>query len=346
MELWERVQIKRQERSFKAVQSNNPYFLSKLIRCPQCGAGMVAGTSNGKTKKYRYYKCGNFHNKGAAVCSSNSINADLAEAQVLEEIKRIVTDSNFLQQLVQKMNQEREHAIEPLIERRKHIESRIKQNETYITNITERLMKDPDLVSSFADKLKEQQKQKAINQEQLEEIEKELANINTNPIDLMAFHHFIKNIDEILHSISGAEKKELLRMIVEQIEITPSAEKRSHSRQRGREVTNIKLYFDFTPEAVKKKSKSLLLKMASYAPDKNIDLASLNKVNPTEKELRDTLRSLSVLPSLMVRFPPINPKTTINLLQQHQSHQLMRECHLGKRQCQVTSFLHVQTNPE
>lgn len=35
MELWERVQIKRQERSFKAVQSDKPYFLSKLIRCPQ-----------------------------------------------------------------------------------------------------------------------------------------------------------------------------------------------------------------------------------------------------------------------------------------------------------------------
>ena len=312
-ELWESVQLKRQGRSYKAVQSSKPYFLSKLLRCPQCGAGMVSAKSKGKTKTYRYYVCGNFHNKGATVCSSNSINADIAEAQVLDEIKRIVTDSHFIQRLVQKLNKEREQAFEPLLEQKKYIESRIKQNETFITNITDKLMKDPDLVSLFAERLKEQESEKLSNQKQLEEVEEELASINTKPIDLMALHHLIKNINEILENVSGEEKKELLRMIVEQIEITPSAEKRSHSRQRGREVTSIKLYFDFTPEAVKKKSKSLLLKMASYA-HKDIDLSPLNKVNTNEKELRDTLRSLSVLPSLMVRFPPINPKPPINLL--------------------------------
>src|SRR5699024_3167793 len=214
----------------------------------------------------------------------------------------------------QKMNEEREHAIEPLIKQKEYIESRIKQNETYITNITDKLMKDPDLMTTFAERLKDQQNEKIANQKQLEEVEEELTNINTKPIDLMALHHLIKNIDEILEKVSGEEKKELLRMIVEQIEITPTAEKRNHGRQKGREVTNIKLYFDFTPEAVKKKSKSLLLKMASYAPDENIDLAPLNKLNPTEKELRDTLRSLSVLPSLMIRFPPHNPKSPVHLL--------------------------------
>ncbi len=255
-ELWDSVQLKRQGRSYKAVQSSKPYFLSKLIRCPQCGAGMVSAKSRGRTKTYRYYVCGTFHNKGSSVCSSNSINADIAEAQVLDEIKRIVTDSSFIKQLVAKLNQEREHAIEPLIKQKEYIESRIKQNETYIANITDKLMKDPDLVSSFAERLKEQQSEKISNQKQLEEVEEELTNINTKPIDLMALHHLIKNIDEILDKVSGEEKKELLRMIVEQIEITPSAEIRTHGRQKGREVTNIKLYFDFTPEAVKKSQKA------------------------------------------------------------------------------------------
>src|SRR5699024_2480037 len=116
---------------------------------------MVAGMSKGESKTYRYYVCGNFRNKDASVCSSNSINADIAEAQVLDEIKRIVSDSNFTKQLVQKMNEEREHAIEPLIKQKEYIESRIKQNETYITNITDKLMKDPDLMTTFAERLKD-----------------------------------------------------------------------------------------------------------------------------------------------------------------------------------------------
>ncbi|WP_371068826.1 recombinase family protein [Sediminibacillus sp. JSM 1682029] len=313
-ELWDSVQLKRRGRSYKAVQSSQPYFLSKLIRCPQCGAGMVSGKSKGKTKTYRYYVCGNFHNKGASVCSSNSINADLAEAQVLGEIKRIVTDSNFIHQLVQKMNKERECAFEPLIAQKEYIESKIKENEKKINNAVEKLMDDPDLKPLIEGKLKELQQEKTSNQLQLEEIEEELANINTKPIDLMALHHLIKNIDEILEKVSGEEKKELLRMIVEQIEITPSAEERVIGRQKGREIAKIKLHFDFTPDAVKKKSKSLILKLASYAHDNNVDLAPLNKINTSEKEIRDTLRSLSVLPSLMVRFPPINPKRPVNLL--------------------------------
>ncbi|TES46783.1 hypothetical protein E2L03_19120 [Shouchella lehensis] len=65
---------------------------------------MVFAKSKGRTKTYRYFVCGNFHNKGASVCSSNSINADIAEAQVLDEIKRIVTDSSFIKQLVAKLN--------------------------------------------------------------------------------------------------------------------------------------------------------------------------------------------------------------------------------------------------
>ena len=38
IDLWERVQQKRSTRSFKAVQSDKPFILTKLLRCPQCGA--------------------------------------------------------------------------------------------------------------------------------------------------------------------------------------------------------------------------------------------------------------------------------------------------------------------
>jgi site-specific DNA recombinase len=310
-ELWERVQQKRSARSYKAVQSNQPYILTKLIRCPQCGAGMVAGKAKGANNKtYRYYKCGTFHNKGASECSSNSINADRAERQVLEEFKRIVTESHFLQRLVYKMNKERENAKQPLLEEKKHLESELTKSERYISNITDKLMKDPDLMTTFAEKLKEQQKAKLSFQQQLEETEEKLANTTSKPIDLMALLHFVRNLDSILDQSDSEEKKELLRMIIKEIEITPTAA----SRKEGRQINKIHLHFDFTPAGVKKKSKDLIRKMGSYAPDKKVDLSALDKQNPTDKEIRDTLKSLSILPSLMIRFPPINPKRPINLL--------------------------------
>lgn len=297
-DLWERVQQKRSARSYKAVQSDQPYILTKLIRCPQCGAGMVAGKSKGANKTYRYYKCGTFHNKGASECSANSINTDVAELQVLEEFKRIVTESKFLQRLVQKMNKERENAKKPLIQEKKRLEIALNKCDKYIVNITDSLMKDPDLMPIFAEKLKEQQQAKLTFQQQLEETEEKLLNTSTNPIDLMALNYLVKNIDSILEQATSEEKKELLRMIIKEIEITPTAP----TSREGRQITKIHLHFDFTPTGVKKKSKDLIRKMGSYAHDKKVDLSALDKQNPTDKEIRDTLKSLSILPSLMIRF--------------------------------------------
>lgn len=301
-DLWERVQQKRSARSYKAVQSDQPYILTKLIRCPQCGAGMVAGKSKGANKTYRYYKCGTFHNKGASECSANSINADVAERQVLEEFKRIVTESKFLQRLVQKMNKERENAKEPLIQEKKRLETTLNKCDKYIANITDSLMKDPDLMPIFAEKLKEQQQAKLTFQQQLEETEEKLSNTSTKPIDLMALHYLVKNIDSILEQAASEEKKELLRRIIKEIEITPTAP----TPREGRQITKIHLHFDFTPTGVKKKSKDLIRKMGSYAHDKKVDLSALDKQNPTDKEIRDSLKSLSILPSLMIRFTVTN----------------------------------------
>lgn len=315
-DLWKRVQHKRSTRSFKAVQSLQPYILTKLIRCPQCGAGMVAGKATSAKKTYRYYKCGTFHNKGSSECSSNTINADLAEQQVFEEFKRIVTDTHFLQRLVQKMNSEREHSTEPLLKEKRSLTAAFNKSEKYIANLTEKLMKDPELLPLFEEKLKEQQASKQALQLQLENLEEELATTTNEPIDLMAFHYLVKNIDTIIEKADSNEKKDLLRMIIKEIEITPTAP----VPRKGRQIAKIQLHFDFTPIGVKKKSKDLIRILGTSVFDQPVDLSALDKQNPTDKEIRDTLESLSILPSLMIRFTFHYPKTTINLLQQDQLH--------------------------
>ena len=128
----------------------------------------------------------------------------------------------------------------------------------------------------------------------------------------MALHYLVKNIDSILEQAASEEKKELLRRIIKEIEITPTAP----TPREGRQITKIHLHFDFTPTGVKK-SKDLIRKMGSYAHDKKVDLSALDKQNPTDKEIRDSLKSLSILPSLMIRFSTINPKRPIHLLKQY-----------------------------
>jgi site-specific DNA recombinase len=43
--------------------------------------------------------------------------------------------------------------------------------------------------------------------------------------------------------------------------------------------------------------------MGTYPHDKKVDLSALDKQNPTDKEIRDMLKSLSILPLFMNGSP-------------------------------------------
>ena len=89
-ELWNVVQARRKSKSFKQRQSNEPFLISQLLRCPDCGQGMVPSITtytrkDGTKRKHRYYVCSDFHNKGSAACKANSIKAYEAEDMVIKK---------------------------------------------------------------------------------------------------------------------------------------------------------------------------------------------------------------------------------------------------------------------
>jgi site-specific DNA recombinase len=297
-DLWYRVQQKRKSRSFRPAQSSKPYFLSRLIRCPQCGHGMVSGKSRRDGKSYRYYHCGQFHNKGSAVCSPNSINADRAEQQVMEELKRLVTEPYFIEKLVTKMNENRLEAEKPLVEEKKRLQSKIQKTKKNIDTITNKLMDDPDLMDIFANKLKEQKMERMQLEEKLQTVQHQLENMNKEPIDAKALRHLLENLEQILDKASVEEKKELLSLIVKDIQIT----KNPVSRRIGRQIKQINLVFDFTIDALQGHTGELLSRMINLDFISSVDTSFIDQLEPSEKIYRDALASLSILPLFMIRF--------------------------------------------
>lgn len=57
------------------------------------------------------------------------------------------------------------------------------------------------------------------------------------------------------------------------------------------------------------------------------DLEVFNKISESVILEEAPKLIMTYFPLLMIRFTPINPKSPINLLNQHQSHQLMRKSH-------------------
>lgn len=100
-ELWNRVQGIMKQKSGKPSRIyDGEYPLTGILRCPECGAGMVISrTTNtlkdGTKKRIVYYACGAWKNKGTAVCHSNSIRVDKANAVVFHELEKFFPMRNF-----------------------------------------------------------------------------------------------------------------------------------------------------------------------------------------------------------------------------------------------------------
>lgn len=76
-----------------AHRKSNSYLLSGILRCPEC-RGKMTGHSLGD--KYRYYVCLSYKNHGSSVCSSNCVNAGVAENIVIDYLCDSIKDMGIV----------------------------------------------------------------------------------------------------------------------------------------------------------------------------------------------------------------------------------------------------------
>lgn len=333
---WENVQRIIRKRSYKPVRSETPFILSGIIKCPQCGAGMVAGRSKGAGgKSYRYYICGQFHNKGKAICSSHSIRADMAEQHIIDELSRIVNEPYILKKLLKKINQNRASADQSIQEERKLIQSQLSKLESNKNKIMDNMMIDPELVQIFKPKLLEIQQEQKTLQDRLEGLNEQLSIHDTHPIDYDSLEKLLGDFHTTLTMADPDEQKSLYRLIIKEILITKEA-----PRGIGRRIKRINLHFDFTIESLHDTSYELLHKVYAdhVEPLQPWMLDSMKKT--AENGYRDLMESLNILPLAMIRFSPINLHRPVNLLHEHKPHQLVRQGHAAEAQLLLRTLQH------
>lgn len=246
---------------------------------------------------------------------------------VIEEIKRVVMEPYFIEKLVGRMNSERSNVERPLQEEKKRLFSNKQKIEKHIDNLVTMIMDDPDLRDIYSNKLKDQKQHLNSIEERILTADSQLTNVNTDPIDTESLKHLLQNLDSVLEHTDAAEKKELLALFIKDIQIS----KEKVSFKKGRQIKAIKLMFDFTIDALQGSTGSLVNQMGEINCVVPVDFSFMNDLSYKENAMREALASLNLLPLFMIRFPSINPKSPINLLNQHQLHQLMRIGNLSKR---------------
>ncbi|HII4444637.1 TPA: recombinase family protein [Clostridium perfringens] len=241
-EKWEEVQCLFKSKSkIPSRVFDGSYLLTGLLKCPVCGASMVAGraktkTKNGEVKVIRYYHCGNWRNKGSAVCKSNGIRADKAEEFIINKINNILKNENLLNEAVNKFNNKNLVGIEPIEEEIKLIDTKLKSLNSKKNKIFE-LFED-GIIEKETLKLRIKILEESIelNLKRKKELVEKIRDSTTTKVTLKEVKIVLNRISDIFNKFSKENQKMLLHLLIEKITINEKREIKSISIKFNDEV--------------------------------------------------------------------------------------------------------------
>ena len=237
IELWDKVQKIMESKKGKPKRIyDGEYPLTGILKCPVCGAGMVImRTTNkladGTKKRISYYACGNWKNKGTAVCNSNSIRVDKANEYVFGKIGELLSNERMVKTIVDNINKTRRNNIAPS------------------KNKLERLNKELEKLKNKKQKLLEAYEDDILSKKEFQDRKKELDNIIegleeerqlllvnvtdevNEEVPYKLVKEILQNFSKVLSNCKTREKqKMLLHMLISEITIG-----------KDREIESIKL---------------------------------------------------------------------------------------------------------
>ena len=228
---WDKVQVMLQSKSGKPSRIYDGFYpLTGILKCPKCGAGMVImRTTNtlkdGTKKRIQYYACGNWKNKGTAVCNSNSIRVDKANEYVFNKISELLSNEKMVESIVNNINRERQKKINPAKKELERIDKELEKIDRKKTKLFEAYEEDLISKEEFKERKDELNKRAKSLQEEKEPLLVTLSDDVSEEIPYEFIKSILENFSKVLtESATREQQKKLLHMIISEITINEARE--------------------------------------------------------------------------------------------------------------------------
>ena len=228
-ETWEKVQIILKDRSKTHNRVYDSEFpLTGLLKCPVCGASMTISRSYHKRKDgtkvvSEYYVCGNWKNKGTAVCNSNSVRAEVVDEVVINKLVDTVNNELLLKKVISNVNQNRSSKLKPKLDEMNLVSKEIDRLSSKKNSSIE-LFEDGILTKNeLAERIKKLNEEIDTLKFRLDELKQDVMLADGEPIPFELVSQVMNKFGEIFkESSTRQQRKQLLNLLVSKITIDKS----------------------------------------------------------------------------------------------------------------------------
>ncbi|WP_339847780.1 recombinase family protein [Paenibacillus sp. FSL W7-1088] len=238
--VWEKAKSMNEMKSHKPTKTFHGHFpLTTLLRCPMCGQGMIGHRTKNSTGEYlRYYQCAALRSKGSAVCKTNLVRADEAEAFVFKRIEQITSNPDLLEKIVGNVNGKVRTLKQPLQDQLEYIQEQLLNIERNIKRLIDVIVTTDNPPSSVVEKLGtlEDEKKKLI--ETKKDTEYELNRPTIKEVSFEQVHQVLMGFSMVITKVEPVKQKDLLHSIINKITVNVG------NNPDERSVKDIELFFD------------------------------------------------------------------------------------------------------
>ncbi|NFG59313.1 recombinase family protein [Clostridium botulinum] len=238
--LWDKVQAILESKKGKPSRIyDGEYPLTGILKCPKCGAGMVIMRTtntlkNGDKRRIAYYACGNWKNKGTAICNSNAIRVDKANEYVFSKLSELLSDDRMVKIIVDNVNKERIKKVNPAKKDLSKIDNELEKLDKKRAKLFEAY--EDEIITKEEFKVRKDELMKRVKA--LEEEKAPLLVTLSDDVNEEVPYELVKSILEnfskvLTESSTREQQKKLLHMIISEITINEL-----------REIDSIKIKLD------------------------------------------------------------------------------------------------------
>lgn len=225
-ELWDKVQSMLQTSKGKPSRIYDGEFpLTGILKCPQCGAGMVIMRTSrtrkdGTKRKLEYYCCSNWKNKGTAVCHSNAIRVDKANDYVFGKLSELLSNDKLIKDIVKNINTDRKNKVDPSKGELQKLTKELDKISAKKDKLFEAFEEDIITKEEFKERVAELQSRERLLQEDVNNLKMNVLDNNVQQVSYEMVKETLSKVGEMLGNCKSMEqKKKLLHMLISKITI-------------------------------------------------------------------------------------------------------------------------------
>jgi site-specific DNA recombinase len=210
------------QRKIPSYSKHSQYLFSGLLECQICGTKMYGYTQKDTRKEdrvYQYYRCNGHISKGSAFCRGNTVDAKQIEGIILKELKSLSTDPRKLQEKVEDFKIRFDQEVRPFLDQQREIQIALgkveKRSQRLLGLYEDELIEKEE----FAKEKGSLDSERKFLEKELEELGQKIFTNNLANFNLQSVLSSVHNLEEVFEELDLRERKDLLRTIINKIEV-------------------------------------------------------------------------------------------------------------------------------